>query len=120
MAKENNQNNESDNKPEYRKKTLSVAQESIITADELVNGVKSTKDPLSEQHNRSKILLKALNNNKALKELDLDEYQRFSTFFDKDVYDITVESSINARDAVGGTAKKQVINAIKQARKKIK
>ena len=65
MAKENNQSNESeDEKPNYRKKTLSVAQETIVTADELVNGVKNTKDPVKESYGTVATLLKSLNGNK--------------------------------------------------------
>ena len=58
----NQENDEEETK--YRKKTLSTAQETIIIADEMVNGIKTEKDPIKELYDRSANLLKALNNNK--------------------------------------------------------
>ena len=52
---------------------------------------------------------------KRLDELDLDTYRRFSDRFDDDVLAITVESSIGARDVVGGTAPGRVEAAIETA-----
>ena len=55
-----------------------------------------------------------------LEKLTLKEYQRFSSLFDKDVYNITVESSIAARNHIGGTAKPQVAKQIARAKKLLK
>jgi argininosuccinate lyase len=55
--------------------------------------------------------------NKTFKELTLKEYRTFSKLFEKDVFDITIESSIAARDVTGGTAQKQVRQALKAAKK---
>ena len=52
---------------------------------------------------------------KRLDELDLDTYRSFSDRFDDDVLAITVESSIGARDVVGGTAPGRVEAAIEAA-----
>ena len=52
---------------------------------------------------------------KRLDELDLDTYRRFSDRFDDDVLAITVESSIGARDVVGGTAPRRVDAALEAA-----
>jgi len=54
---------------------------------------------------------------KSFKEISLVEYKSFSTVFDDDVYDITIDSSIAARDVTGGTAHKQVKQAIAAAKK---
>jgi len=59
----------------------------------------------------------AIEKNKPFSELSLNEYKRFSPRFDQDVYSITVESSIAARDIVGGTAPKQVARALAAAKK---
>ena len=59
----------------------------------------------------------ALKKGKSLSELKLDEYQRFSTLFGEDVFEVTVASSITARDHIGGTAKKQVARALARAKK---
>ena len=52
-------------------------------------------------------------------ELSLKEYNNFSPLFTKDVYDITLESSIAARNVVGGTSPQQVEAALATARKLI-
>ena len=57
----------------------------------------------------------AVENGKRLDELDLDTYRQFSERFDDDVLSITVESSIGARDVVGGTAPDRVEAAIETA-----
>jgi argininosuccinate lyase len=59
----------------------------------------------------------ALGKGKAFGELSLSEYKKFSPRFGKDVYAITVSSSLAARDVVGGTAPKQVARALARAKK---
>jgi len=54
---------------------------------------------------------------KSFDELSLSEYKKFSPLFGDDVYRITVESSIAARDVIGGTAPKQVSQALAVAKK---
>ena len=49
-------------------------------------------------------------------ELSLKEYKTLSPLFESDVYRITVESSIGARDVPGGTAYSRVSKAIAAAR----
>ena len=53
---------------------------------------------------------------KALPDLTLEEYRRFSPLFGEDVRDVTVESSLAARDNVGGTAPRRVAKALQRAR----
>jgi argininosuccinate lyase len=50
-------------------------------------------------------------------QLSLDEYKKFSPLFEKDVLDITVESSVAARNVPGGTAPEQVKQALVEARR---
>jgi argininosuccinate lyase len=59
----------------------------------------------------------ALEKNKSLSELSLAEYREFHPMFGKDVHSITVETSLAARDHIGGTAPKQVERALTAARK---
>ena len=59
----------------------------------------------------------ALEKQKQFHELSLNEYRQFSPIFGKDVYNITVESAVAARNVSGGTAPKQVAKAIARARK---
>ena len=57
---------------------------------------------------------------KPFQKLSLEEYRRFSSRFDQDVYQITVESSLAARDLPGGTAPRQVEAALGKARRWLK
>jgi len=57
---------------------------------------------------------------KALDELTIEEYREFSPRFDEDVFEITIESSLTARDNPGGTAPKRVEKALADARKLLK
>ena len=58
----------------------------------------------------------ALESGKRLDELDLDTYRGFSDRFEEDVLSITVESSISARDVLGGTAPNRVEAAVEAAK----
>ena len=61
----------------------------------------------------------AVQQGKTFDELSLDEYQRFSPHFDRDVFKITLESSVAAREVVGGTGPRQVAKALRAARKMV-
>jgi argininosuccinate lyase len=67
----------------------------------------------------AKLVSYAMEKNKPFSELSLAEYKKFSPLFEKDVHSITIESSIAARDVVGGTAPGQVEKALANARKLI-
>ena len=49
-------------------------------------------------------------------QLTLDDYRGFSSMFDEDVLDISVDSSVAARDVPGGTAFNRVAQAIADAK----
>ena len=61
----------------------------------------------------------AMDKGKSFSELSLNEYKGFSTQFGEDIYSITIESSLAARDVIGGTAPKQVNRALAAAKKLI-
>ena len=52
-------------------------------------------------------------------ELSLEEYRRFSSRFDEDVYSVSVQSSLAARSVPGGTAPDQVSKALAEARRRL-
>jgi argininosuccinate lyase len=54
---------------------------------------------------------------KGFGELNLNEYHNFSSLFEEDVYSINLESSLAARDVVGGTSPQQVEAALNNAKK---
>jgi argininosuccinate lyase len=62
----------------------------------------------------------AMSKGKNFRELGRKEYREFSVLFTGDVYDITLESSVAARDVIGGTSPQQVVKALRRARRLIK
>lgn len=60
----------------------------------------------------------AIENNKNLEELSLEEFKSFCPQIEQDVYDIlSIEGSVNARNCPGGTAPSAVKKAIEKAKK---
>lgn len=56
-------------------------------------------------------------NGKDIPELSLEEFRRFSPLIEADIYDfVTLEASVNARRATGGTAREAVEREIARAR----
>jgi argininosuccinate lyase len=62
----------------------------------------------------------AMSKGKNFRELDRKEYNKFSPLFSSDVYKITLESSVAARNVSGGTSPQQVGKALARARRLIK
>jgi argininosuccinate lyase len=58
----------------------------------------------------------AVENGRTFDKISLDDYRKFSPLFDMDVYSITFQTSLNARNNPGGTAPEQVKHALKIAR----
>jgi len=67
----------------------------------------------------AKLVSYAIEQNKPLGKLTITEYKKFSKLFEKDVLSITIESSLAARDVIGGTAPRQVAKALAAAKKAI-
>ena len=67
-----------------------------------------------------KLVTYAIKKGKSLKDLTLKEYQKFSPVFDKNVFEITIESSVTAKNVAGGTGYKQVAKQITAAKRKLK
>jgi len=92
--------------------------EDYILATDLADYLVKKGMPFRQAHNTvSKLAEYAVANRKSFRELSLSEYRKFSPLFDKDVYNITLESSVASRNIVGGTAPNQVEVALKKARK---
>jgi argininosuccinate lyase len=67
----------------------------------------------------ARLVTYAVTNNKTFAQLRLPEYKKYSSRFAKDVYAITVETSVAARDVPGGTNPRQVEKALKAAKKMV-
>ena len=68
----------------------------------------------------AKLVSYAVGKGKELHQLDLGEYRQFSPLFDAGVLDISVASSIKARDVLGGTAPEPVDAQLARARGLVK
>jgi argininosuccinate lyase len=62
----------------------------------------------------------AMSKGKNFRELGRQEYRKFSPLFGGDVYNITLESSVAARDVASGTSPQQVGKALRRAKRLIK
>jgi len=98
---------------------LAQAADSYMLATDLADYLVMKKGvPFREAHGSVSALCRyAISQGKGLHQLTIDEYRRFSPRFDEDVYSITPEASVAARDLEGGTAPRRVEEALKQARR---
>ncbi|MFC1900919.1 argininosuccinate lyase [Chloroflexota bacterium] len=98
--------------------TAKAAGEGYILATDLADYLVKKGEAFRNAHEIvAKLVSYAVGKDKPLSKLKLNEYKKFSPLFGEDVFKITVESSLDARDNTGGTAPKQVAKALKQARK---
>ena len=107
-------------------KTLSVkarnteqaVRRGYILATDLADYLVGKGEPFRTAHDIvARLVSYAMDEGKSFSELSLTEYQDFSLLFGEDVYLITVESSLAARDVIGGTAPRQVERALDSAKK---
>jgi len=99
-------------------KRVREAIKDYILATDLADYLVKKGMPFREAHGAvAKLTEYAVNAEKSFHELSLSEYRKFSPLFAKDVYNITLESSITSRDIPGGTAPSRVEAALKKARK---
>jgi argininosuccinate lyase len=68
----------------------------------------------------SRLVLYAIEEEKELTDLQLKEYRKFSALFEKDVRDIDVKKSVDARTSPGGTATARVNESIERANEVIR
>ncbi|GAH90820.1 unnamed protein product, partial [marine sediment metagenome] len=88
-----------------------------ILATDLADYLVKKGLPFREAHTVvAKLSEHAVNKHKSFHELSLSEYHKFSPLFSEDVYNITLESSVAARNIVGGTSPQQVETALTRAR----
>ncbi len=99
---------------------LSAARDSYLLATDVADYLVAKGLPFREAYiNVSELTNYAIDNNKFLHELKLEEFKRFSTHFEDDVFEVTVESSVAARNTKGGTAFEQVRQSISEAKNKL-
>lgn len=99
-------------------RTRSAASGNFILATDVADYLVKKGIPFRHAHAIvGKLIHHAIENRKALSELDITEYKKFSPKFDEDVKSINVESSLASRNVPGGTAPEQVRMALAAARR---
>ncbi|MBL7125132.1 MAG: argininosuccinate lyase [Dehalococcoidales bacterium] len=95
-----------------------AVEQGYILATDLADYLVKKGEPFRTAHDIvARLVSYAMEKDKPFSELSLAEYRDFSPLFEEDVYSITVESSIAARNIIGGTAPKQVERALATAQK---
>ena len=100
-----------------RERTARAARDGYMLATDLADYLVGKGEPFRAAHGIVAELTRyAASEGRGLEEMDMSEYRRFSSRFDEDVYSISAESSIAARDVRGGTGPEQVEEGLRQAR----
>ena len=98
-----------------------VAEGSHVLATDIADYLVAKGMPFREAHGVSARLSSyASDAGRTLPDLELEEYRLFSGLFAPDVLDITVDSSIEARDVPGGTAPGRVKLALQAAERTLR
>jgi argininosuccinate lyase len=97
---------------------LRAATRGYILATDLADYLVKKGEPFRSAHEIvARLVSYASGQGKTFAGLDLNEYKKFSPRFGADVREITLDSSLVARNAVGGTAPAQVARALARARR---
>ena len=88
------------------------------TATDLADYLVRKGIPFREAHHIvGKTVAYAIDNNKNLEDLSINEMQMFSKFIENDVYNyITLDASVNSRNSYGGTSAESVMTQVKLAK----
>jgi len=98
--------------------TRRAADEGCILATDMADYLVGKGVPFREAHViMGRLVHYAVEKGKTLRDLSLDEYKSSSQLFEEDVYNVTAETSIAARNVPGGTAPEQVAQQLARVRK---
>ncbi|MEK6545202.1 MAG: argininosuccinate lyase [Nitrospinota bacterium] len=105
-----------------RERLKDVVKYGFMTATDMADYLVMKGLPFRGAHEVvGKAVFYCIKNNRLLSDLTLSELQRFSKKFKRDIFNyIKVENSINRKDIIGGTAKKQVLRRITEIEKAMK
>ncbi|GAA6172613.1 argininosuccinate lyase [Colwellia sp. KU-HH00111] len=97
-----------------RSRTLAAAQQGYANATELADYLVGKDIPFREAHHIvGEVVLAAIEKGCPLEDLTLTQLQEFSDKIDQDVYQhLSIESTLDKREALGGTSRSQVEKAI--------
>lgn len=98
-----------------------AARSGFSTATDLADYLVRAGIPFRDSHDIvGKAVRLGVDSGRDLSEIPLNELQQFSDQIKEDVYSVlTLEGSVAARDHIGGTAPKQVLKAVQNARNRL-
>lgn len=104
-----------------KEKMKKAVKEDYSNATDIADYLVTKGLPFREAHEViGKIVLYSIQNKKYLLDLTIEEYKQFSSLFEEDIYPILEpEHVVAARNSLGGTAPKQVLQQIKLAEQKL-
>lgn len=104
-----------------KEKMLEATNSGSLLATDIADYLVSKGLPFREAHGIiAKLVAYTTDKNQEIHQLKLEDYKQFSSIFESDVLDITIERSVSARDVAGGTALNQVKTALQNARELIR
>ncbi|WP_019029567.1 argininosuccinate lyase [Colwellia piezophila] len=97
-----------------RSRTLAAAQQGYANATELADYLVGKDIPFREAHHIvGEVVLAAIDKAVPLEDLTITQLQEFSDKIEQDVYQhLTIESTLNKREVLGGTSRAQVEKAL--------
>ncbi|TWX51099.1 argininosuccinate lyase [Colwellia hornerae] len=97
-----------------RSRTLAAAQQGYANATELADYLVGKDIPFREAHHIvGEVVLAAIDKGVPLEDLTISQLQAFSDRIEQDVYQhLSIESTLNKREALGGTSRSQVEKAL--------
>ncbi|MBI4338685.1 MAG: argininosuccinate lyase, partial [Chloroflexi bacterium] len=104
-----------------RERMRQAAEEGYVLATDLADYLVGKGVPFREAHGIvARLTVYAGSKGLPFQKLSLEEYRRFAPRFGQDVYQVTLEASVAARDVPGGTALPQVKQALERAKEMLK
>ena len=102
-------------------RALAAATGGYMNATELADYLVRKGMPFRDAHEIvGRIVIQAVELGKEIAELSLEELKRFSALIDTDVYDaLSLESTLNSKSQIGGTARGTVNEALASARQSL-
>ena len=97
-----------------RSRTLAAAQQGYANATELADYLVGKDIPFREAHHIvGEVVLAAIDKGVPLEDLTISQLKEFSDKIEQDVYQhLSIESTLNKREALGGTSRAQVEKAL--------
>lgn len=104
-----------------REQLLKAAQQGYATATDLADYLAKKKVPFRDAHEVvGKTVKYAIDQNKQLDQLSLQELQKFNPSIEEDVFDIlSLQGSISSKNTYGGTSPTQVLAQLKLAQQRL-